>query len=393
MHGVCAAVCAAALLFTGASGAPRAGEPNTPPDAVDAGPRLPGRPVDSRVKGPVLVTQLQARIDAIGQAPAANCVVAYQWHKAQAWLNFVRYAEQNDVPSPVKAAALEHVREELDAMQSHSRPSMRTVELPNARHQRDDLWRVVAAVKADGRLCGAPQMTAYCEVQLAWAGYEATAGGWRHVDPYIRIAEDYCLTASNAEPLPMPPVPEPAPPPTPEPPPEPAPPPPEPAPPSQPEPERAPAPVSLPPPPAALMAPPDRPAARNDTSISILFPHDRAGRRDIRPLGKKEIARIAERLKLLPGDTIVTVVGHADITGRPRYNKKLSARRARSVALELKMHGVDPARIRLSYVGSAEPLVSCQYSRIPAEGRPYADRRRYFACLEPNRRVVIRFRD
>jgi len=357
-RGVSAAVCAAALLFTGRSGAPRADEPNTPPDAADAGPRLPGRPVDSHVVGPVIVTQLQARIDALGQAPAANCVVAYQWHKAQAWLNFVRYAEQNDVPSPVTAAALEHVREELDALQSHTPPSMRTVELPNARHQRDDLWRVVAAVKADGRLCGAPQMTAYCEVQLAWAGYEAAAGGWRHVDPYIRIAEDYCLTASHAEPLPMPPVPEPA-----------------------------------PPPPAALMAPPDRPAARNDTSISILFPHDRAGRRDIRPLGKKEIARIAERLKLLPRDTIVTVVGHADITGRPRYNKKLSARRARSVALELKMHGVDPARIRLSYVGSAEPLVSCQDSRIPGEGRRYADRRRYFACLEPNRRVVIRFRE
>jgi outer membrane protein OmpA-like peptidoglycan-associated protein len=370
---------AAVLLCMLASGASRADTPNASAD-VTSGPRLPGRPVASRVVEPAVVTQLQARIDAIGAA--------------QAWLNFARYAGQNAVPPPVTAAALENVREDLDELQSHVAASMRTVELPQSRHLRDDLWRVIDAVKQDGRLCGAPKMTAYCEVQLAWAEYEATAGGWRHVDPYIRIAEDYCLTAGNAIPRPMPPPPPPLPPPQPQsqpplqaqvqPPP------------STPMPAAAvsasPAALALPAAsPTALTAPTSGAAAHKDTSISVLFAHNRGSRRDIRPLEKLEIARIAERLAQLPPDTIVTLVGHADITGHRRYNQRLSARRAKSVALELRVHGVDPARIRLRYVGSAEPAVSCL--RMPTEGRRYADRRRYFACLEPNRRVVIRFRD
>jgi outer membrane protein OmpA-like peptidoglycan-associated protein len=61
----------------------------------------------------------------------------------------------------------------------------------------------------------------------------------------------------------------------------------------------------------------------------------------------------------------------------------LSERRASSVALELKMQGVDPARIRVGAVGSAEPVVTCP------RARSRADERHYFKCLEPNRRVVI----
>ena len=55
----------------------------------------------------------------------------------------------------------------------------------DARHVRDDLWRGIQGVEADGRVCAAPKMTAYCEVQLAWADYESGAGGWRHADPSL----------------------------------------------------------------------------------------------------------------------------------------------------------------------------------------------------------------
>jgi hypothetical protein len=40
-------------------------------------------------------------------------------------------------------------------------------------------------------------------------------------------------------------------------------------------------------------------------------------------------------------------------------------------------------RIRLGAAGSSEPVVECALSD------EVADRRRYLACLEPNRRVLI----
>ncbi|MGO9991465.1 MAG: OmpA family protein [Steroidobacteraceae bacterium] len=331
-----------------------------------AAPTLPGRPLASRVREPSGATQLQERLDALIAAGGADCEATYQSHKAQAWLNFAAYAAQNDAPSAVRAAALQNAGDLVNGLERHSAASMQAVELPQSRHVRDDLWSAVKAIKGDGRWCGAPKMTAYCEVQLAWAGYEAGAGGWRHVDPYVRIAEDYCVSASNAGPLPVAPLPvaplvgavTPA------------------------AAEVAPATAeaeskSLP------IMPAENAAERIDMSIFVLFPHDRARRTDIRSPGRAELAHLAAHLKTLPKDTLITVTGHADITGRVHYNEALSEHRASSVALELKMQGVDPATIRVGAVGSAEPVVTCP----PA--RSHADERHYFKCLEPNRRVVI----
>ena len=92
---------------------------------------------------------------------------------------------------------------------------------------------------------------------------------------------------------------------------------------------------------------------------------------------------MAKRLASLPTGTIITVVGHADLTGHPNYNLRLSEQRARSVARELRLLGVRGIRIKIAAVGSSQPLVQC-----PAYN-PVADRRRYLACLEPNRRVVV----
>jgi len=216
-------------------------------------------------------------------------------------------------------------------------------------------------------------MTAYCEVQLAWADYEAGAGGWRHVDPYIRIAEDYCSSAIAAQPTTV----------------------------SishaardltaaVPEASSATAPaasVSAPPmatpTPAPTPAPMPAPTAdQTDLTLSVVFPHNRATRADIRRPGRAELARLSKRLESLPENTIIMVVGHADLTGKRDYNGRLSAQRARSVATELRMLGVH-ARIRLAAVGSSEPVVQC------ALNDEVAERRRYLACLEPNRRVVI----
>ncbi len=351
----------AMLLAMLATGVARADEPDAAPSAARAAPTLPGRPLASRVHEPPGATQLQERLDALIAAGGADCGATYQSHKAQAWLNFAAYAVQNDAPSAVRAAALQNAGDLVNGLERHSAAPLQAVELPQSRHVRDDLWRAVKAIKGDGRWCGAPKMTAYCEVQLAWAGYEAGAGGWRHVDPYVRIAEDYCVSASNAEPLPGAPL------------------------------VGAATPAAAEGAPAAAQAeskslpltPAENAAERIDVSIDVLFPHDRARRTDILSPGRAELAQLAAHLKTLPKDTLITVTGHADITGRVHYNEALSERRASSVALELKMQGVDPARIRVGAVGSAEPVVACP----PARSR--ADEPHYFKCLEPNRRVVI----
>jgi outer membrane protein OmpA-like peptidoglycan-associated protein len=313
-------------------------------------PTLPGRPLSSRVAEPSSMTQLQARLDALGATEATGCEVAYQANKAQAWLNFEEYAAQNEVPKAVSAAALRNAADIIEALETHAPLSLETPELPKARHVRDDLWRSVAAVKVDGRRCGAPKMTAYCEVQLAWVGYEASDGGWRHVDPYVRIAEDYCTTASAA--IAMPVV----------------------------------APLAVAAPsidlmPAELRLASIAPVSEDiDLSIFVLFPHDRSAREDIRAPGRAELVALAEHMKTLPASTVITVMGHADITGAEKYNQALSERRAQTVATELSALGVDPSRIQLGAAGAKEPLVNCSNDRAHAQ---------YLACLEPNRRVVV----
>ncbi|MFI4889750.1 MAG: OmpA family protein [Steroidobacterales bacterium] len=347
------------------------------PASVSSPPVLPGRPIGSRVGEPSAVRQLQDRLDVLNAAGGSgDCDVQYQSHKAQAWLNFARYAVQNDVPAPVRSAALHNAGDIVNGLERHTAAPVQTVELPQSRRVRDDLWRAVKAVKSDGRWCAAPKMTAYCEVQLAWVGYEAGAGGWRHVDPYVRIAEDYCVTASNAIPPPA----------------------------ATRVADAAPKAAELGPPDVAdaLARPADAPATADiasklppimpaehavkpiDASIYVLFPHDRARRTDIRPPGRRTLRHFAEHFRTLSKDTVVMVVGHADITGRPGYNMKLSARRARSVALELTMWGVDPARIHVSAAGDSKPVVACARNSRTRRGK-----RRYLACLEPNRRVVV----
>jgi len=372
-----AAVTFALLLASIATGGARADEPQAVSGAPAREAMLPGRALASRLGLPPAAVQLQARLDARIAQGGQDCRAAYQAHKAQAWLNFTAYAAQNDVPAPVRAAALHEAAELIGGLETRAPGLLQTAELPGSRHVRDDLWRGADAVRADGRWCAEPRMAAYCEVQLAWVGYEATAGGWRHVDPYVRIAEDYCATARNAVPMrdvPMPDVPlraaAPSPSPTLR---------------SAPVMDVAPrvipaaAPVVEPPPvanpaPAAVRPPPPEP------SISVHFPHNRSKRGDIRRPGRQQLARLAKRLRSLPLGMIVTVTGHADITGHSAYNEALSAKRAQSVVRELEMRGVDPSRIRIGAAGSTEPLVKCLAQR---------HRRRYLSCLEPNRRVVV----
>jgi OOP family OmpA-OmpF porin len=78
----------------------------------------------------------------------------------------------------------------------------------------------------------------------------------------------------------------------------------------------------------------------------------------------------------------LTVFGHADRLGTPRYNQKLSERRAGAVAEYLKNKG-NFAEIETRGLGETQPAASCAGS-LP--------RRALVECLAPDRRVVIEVR-
>jgi outer membrane protein OmpA-like peptidoglycan-associated protein len=342
------------LLACGAGAAAR-GEP--PPPDIQV-PAQPGRPLASRTHEPRALLTLQGRLDSVSDGTASECLAAYTMNKAQAWLNFDKYAAAEQLPATAQAAGLKNADALIDSLERHEVAVSATPELPGARHVRDDLWQAIAAVKSDGRLCAAPKMTAYCEVELAWMDYEAGAGGRRHVDPYVRIAEDYCSSAIQAQPLAA----------------------------ASPAARRElPASAAEPSAPAPPLIQTPSPAATpaEELGASVVFPHNRATRADIRPPGRLALRQLAQRLRSLPPGATLVVVGHADLTGEPDYNLRLSEQRARSVVRELQLLGVRRVRIELDAVGSSEPVMQC-----PANEQP-ADRRRYLTCLEPNRRVVV----
>lgn len=58
------------------------------------------------------------------------------------------------------------------------------------------------------------------------------------------------------------------------------------------------------------------------------------------------------------GNTSIRVIGHADSTGTPAVNQRLSEARARAVADYLQREDVDPARLSTSGEGEARPVAS-----------------------------------
>ena len=318
------------------------------PIGSDDAPTLPGRPDASRAAEHAAFEHLQSRIDVLAAKPVANCLDAFQAQQAQAWFNFSRYGLQTGVDAAPQRRSLANATAIVAALEARGPAPAIAEELPGARHLRDVLWRGVAAATEDGRMCAAPKMTAFCEVQLSWAGYEAGNGGWRHVEPYIRIAEDYCAQAFAAH-APLPP------------------------------PERLP--IELPPtdiPASQLTA-----VERFDLSASVLFPHDRAARKDLRPAGRVELKALAVHIRELLDVASITVIGHADVTGTPVYNVALSKRRAATVAAELAADGVAAEKITAVGVGSTEPVVAC------SAALRHSHHSRYLTCLEPNRRVTV----
>jgi outer membrane protein OmpA-like peptidoglycan-associated protein len=107
------------------------------------------------------------------------------------------------------------------------------------------------------------------------------------------------------------------------------------------------------PPPAPAPAPVAAPAPAPSRTYLVFFDWDKADLTDRARQIIAEAARASTRVAL----TRIEVSGHADRTGSPAYNQKLSMRRAQNVAAELVSHGVPQNEIAVQAFGDTRPLV------------------------------------
>ncbi|MGX9962590.1 OmpA family protein [Roseomonas sp. F4] len=110
--------------------------------------------------------------------------------------------------------------------------------------------------------------------------------------------------------------------------------------------------VTPPPPVVAPAAPPAAAPAVARTYL-VFFDFDRA---DLTDRARQIIAEAATNSQRV-GTTRIEVSGHADRSGTPQYNQRLSERRAAAVAAELERRGIPRAAMAIQAFGESRPLV------------------------------------
>jgi outer membrane protein OmpA-like peptidoglycan-associated protein len=106
-----------------------------------------------------------------------------------------------------------------------------------------------------------------------------------------------------------------------------------------------------PPPVVAPVAPAAAPAPAR--TFLVFFDFDRA---DLTDRARQIIAEAANNSRSA-GVTRLEVSGHADRSGTPQYNQRLSERRAQAVAAELERRGVSRSAMTIQAFGESRPLV------------------------------------
>jgi outer membrane protein OmpA-like peptidoglycan-associated protein len=107
-----------------------------------------------------------------------------------------------------------------------------------------------------------------------------------------------------------------------------------------------------PPPVVAPVAPPAAAPAPARTYL-VFFDFDRS---DLTDRARQIIAEAAQNSRSA-GVTRIEVAGHADRSGTPQYNQRLSERRANAVAAELERQGVSRGQMSIQAFGESRPLV------------------------------------
>jgi outer membrane protein OmpA-like peptidoglycan-associated protein len=103
--------------------------------------------------------------------------------------------------------------------------------------------------------------------------------------------------------------------------------------------------------PAPVAAPAAAPAPAR--TFLVFFDFDRADLTDRARAIIGEAAQNAQRT----GSARIEVAGHADRSGTPQYNQRLSERRAQAVAAELERRGVARSAMTIQAFGESRPLV------------------------------------
>ncbi|MFC0384105.1 OmpA family protein [Muricoccus vinaceus] len=105
--------------------------------------------------------------------------------------------------------------------------------------------------------------------------------------------------------------------------------------------------------PAPMVAPAPAAAPAPARTYLVFFDFDRA---DLTDRARQIIAEAAQAVNTT-GTTRIEVAGHADRSGTPQYNQRLSQRRAEAVASELAQRGVSRSQISVQAFGESRPLV------------------------------------
>jgi OmpA-OmpF porin, OOP family len=108
-----------------------------------------------------------------------------------------------------------------------------------------------------------------------------------------------------------------------------------------------------PPPPPVPYAPPPAAAPAPARTYLVFFDWDRA---DLTARAREIIGEAAQNSRRVQA-TRIEVAGHADRSGTPQYNQRLSQRRADAVASELVARGVGRDEITVTAFGESRPLV------------------------------------
>jgi outer membrane protein OmpA-like peptidoglycan-associated protein len=105
---------------------------------------------------------------------------------------------------------------------------------------------------------------------------------------------------------------------------------------------------------SAPKAPDDSKADAATLSLPVRFAFDSA---DILPSARAQLDAVAEGIKLLAPESVVTIEGHTDGVGSDAYNLELSRARAHAVRDYLvQRHHIDAARLKTVGYGKARPI-------------------------------------
>jgi len=102
-----------------------------------------------------------------------------------------------------------------------------------------------------------------------------------------------------------------------------------------------------------VAAPAPAPAPAPARTYLVFFDWDRA---DLTTRAREIIGEAAQNSRRVQA-TRIEVAGHADRSGTPQYNQRLSQRRADAVAAELVARGISRNEISVTAFGESRPLV------------------------------------